>query len=201
MCSPPRQALPLGRRHSAASGETDQCAVFGLSVAPLLPEAEDKKVLNEATKYIHFAFNKATLLPSSFPRLEQMVKILGDYPDYSLSIAGHTDSKGDDNYNLRLSDERAASARAYMLSKGIPAARIESRGYGETKPLADNKTAAGQAQNRRVDFDAYLSGTPNAAETKYGPAPTPAPAAVKKAPAKKAPARPAAARKAPAKRK
>jgi len=102
-------------------------------------------VLNEATKYIHFAFNKATLLPSSFPRLEQMVKILGNYPDYSLSIAGHTDSKGDDNYNLRLSDERAAAARAYLLSKGLPAARIESRGYGETKPLADNKTAAGQA--------------------------------------------------------
>ncbi|AMJ65115.1 OmpA family protein [Hymenobacter sp. PAMC 26628] len=135
-------------------------------------KAETKKVLNEATKYINFDFNKATLKPSSFPKLEQMVQIMNEYPDYSLSIAGHTDSKGDDNYNLRLSYERAAAARKYMLSKGITAERIEARGYGETKPIADNKTAAGQAKNRRVDFDPYLTGETNAAEAKYGAAPT-----------------------------
>ncbi|MGI4735671.1 MAG: OmpA family protein [Janthinobacterium lividum] len=167
-------------------------------------KAEQKKILNEATKYINFDFNKATLKPSSFPKLEQMVQILNEYPDYSLSIAGHTDSKGDDNYNLKLSYERAASARTYMLSKGIPAERIEARGYGETKPIADNKTAAGQALNRRVDFDPYLTGEANAAEVKYGPAPTVAellkqgkasPASAKKAPAKKAPARKAVRKK------
>jgi outer membrane protein OmpA-like peptidoglycan-associated protein len=162
-------------------------------------KAEQKKILNEATKYINFDFNKATLKPSSYPKLEQMVQILNEYPDYSLSIAGHTDSQGDDNYNLKLSYERAASARTYMLSKGIPAERIEARGYGETKPIADNKTKAGQALNRRVDFDPYLTGEANAAEVKYGPAPTvaelqkqgkasPAPAK-KPAPKKKAPAR------------
>ncbi|MEJ7663771.1 MAG: OmpA family protein [Hymenobacter sp.] len=53
-------------------------------------------------------------------------------------MPGHTDSKGADDYNLRLSYERAASARKYMLEKGIPADRIEARGYGETKPIADN---------------------------------------------------------------
>ena len=152
-------------------------------------KAEQKKILNEATKYIQFDFNKSTLKPSSYPRLQQMVQILNEYPDYSLSIAGHTDSKGDDNYNLRLSDTRAASARTYMLSKGIPAERIESRGYGETKPIADNKTAAGQALNRRVDFDPYLTGEANAAEVKYGPAPALTAPAPKAAPAKKAPAR------------
>ncbi len=135
-------------------------------------KAETKKVLNEATKYINFDFNKSTLKPSSYPKLEQMVQIMNEYPDYSLSIAGHTDSKGDDNYNLRLSYERAAAARKYMLSKGIAAERIESRGYGETHPIADNKTAAGQAKNRRVDFDPYLTGETNAAEVKYGAAPT-----------------------------
>ncbi len=135
-------------------------------------KAEDKKILNEATKYINFAFNKATLTTSSYPKLDQMVRILNDYPDYSLSIAGHTDSKGADDYNLRLSYERAAAARTYMLKKGIPADRIEARGYGETKPIASNATAAGQAKNRRVDFDPYLTGTTNAAEAKYGPAPT-----------------------------
>jgi OOP family OmpA-OmpF porin len=135
-------------------------------------KAEAKKILNEATKYINFDFNKATLKASSYPKLEQMVQIMNDYPDYSLSIAGHTDSKGADDYNLRLSYERAASARKYMLSKGIPADRIEARGYGETKPIATNATAAGQALNRRVDFDPYLTGETNAAEAKYGPAPT-----------------------------
>jgi OOP family OmpA-OmpF porin len=175
-------------------------------------KAEQKKVLNEATKYINFDFNKSTLKTSSYPKLEQMVQILNEYPDYSLSIAGHTDNAGDDNYNLRLSYERAAAARTYMVSKGIPAERIESRGYGETKPIADNKTKAGQALNRRVDFDPYLTGEANAAEVKYGPAPTigelraagkplpgkkttgtgsprSRPAAAKKAPVKKAPAK------------
>jgi OOP family OmpA-OmpF porin len=123
---------------------------------------------------------------------------MNEYPDYSLSIAGHTDSKGNDEYNMRLSYERAASARAYMLSKGIPADRIESRGYGETKPIADNATAAGQALNRRVDFDPFLTGEANAAEVKYGPAPAePSEAEVKKSMAKKAPAKKAPARKAP----
>lgn len=135
-------------------------------------KAEAKKILNEATKYINFDFNKATLKASSYPKLQQMVQIMNDYPDYSLSIAGHTDSKGDDDYNLRLSYERAASARKYLLDKGIPADRIEARGYGETKPIASNATAAGQALNRRVDFDPYLTGETNAAEAKYGPAPS-----------------------------
>jgi OOP family OmpA-OmpF porin len=172
-------------------------------------KAEQKKILNEATRYIQFDFNKSTLKPSSNARLDQMVAILNEYPDYSLSIAGHTDSKGADDYNLRLSYERAASARAYMLSKGIPAERIEARGYGETKPLADNKSVVGQAQNRRVDFDPYLTGEANAAEVKYGPAPTvtellqqgkTSPTAVKKPVAKKAPAKKAPAKKAPVRR-
>ncbi|MGI4833104.1 MAG: OmpA family protein [Janthinobacterium lividum] len=156
-------------------------------------KAEQKKILNEATRYILFDFNKATLKPSSNTRLDQMVSILNEYPDYSLSIAGHTDSKGDDAYNLKLSYERAATARKYMLDHGIPAERIEARGYGETKPIASNTTATGQAQNRRVDFDPYLTGEANAAETKYGPAPTiaelKAQGQMSPAPAKKAPAR------------
>ncbi|MFD2719673.1 OmpA family protein [Hymenobacter monticola] len=170
-------------------------------------KVEQKKILNEATKYINFDYNKSTLKPSSYPRLDQMVAILNEYTDYSLSIAGHTDSKGDDNYNLKLSYERAA-ARAYMLSKGIPADRIEARGYGESKPIADNATAAGQALNRRVDFDAYLTGEANSAEVKYGPAPTVAQllqqaktSPAKATPAKKAPAKEKpAAKKAPVRR-
>ncbi|MGI4871188.1 MAG: OmpA family protein [Janthinobacterium lividum] len=166
---------PLDRDGDGVPDNEDRCpdraGPASNKGCPEIP-AEQKKILNEATKYINFDFNKATLKATSFPKLDQMVQIMNDYPDYSLSIAGHTDSKGADDYNLRLSYERAASARTYMLSKGIPADRIESRGYGETKPVADNATAAGQALNRRVDFDPYLTGEANSAEVKYGPAPT-----------------------------
>ncbi|RZK61164.1 MAG: OmpA family protein [Hymenobacter sp.] len=87
-------------------------------------KAEQKKILNEATKYIQFNFDKATLKLSSYLKLEQLVQILNEYPDYSLSIAGHTDNVGDDAYNLKLSYERAATAHTYMLA----AERIEARG-------------------------------------------------------------------------
>ncbi|GGG39088.1 OmpA family protein [Hymenobacter glacieicola] len=153
-------------------------------------KVEEKKRLQEATKYIQFEFNKATLKPISFPTLDGLVQILNDYPDYFLGISAHADNVGNDDYNLRLSDERAASARAYMLRKGIAEDRIVSHGYGESKPIAPNTTEAGRALNRRVEFDVYLPGDPNPAETKYGPAPAIPPAPVKAAaPAKKAPAK------------
>jgi len=168
-------------------------------------KAETKKVLNEATKYIQFDFNKATLKPTSYPKLEELVRILGEYPDYSLSIAGHTDNIGNDNYNQQLSFDRATAARTYMISKGIAESRIEGRGYGESKPIAPNTTDAGRALNRRVDFDLYLTGDANPTEAKYGPQPTlkemgetkPATPAnkAKKAPARKAPVRKAPVRK------
>jgi OOP family OmpA-OmpF porin len=203
---------PLDRDGDGVPDNEDRCPDrAGPASNKGCPEikAEQKKILNEATKYINFDFNKATLKPSSYPRLEQMVQIMNEYPDYSLSIAGHTDNVGNDDYNLRLSYERAAAARKYMLGKGIPAERIESRGYGETKPIADNKTKAGQALNRRVDFDPYLTGEANAAETKYGPAPSISElkAAGKKLPGKKTTgtgsprSRKAPVKKAPAKRK
>lgn len=168
-------------------------------------KAETKKRLQEATKFINFEVNKAVLLPSSYPTLKDLAAVMAEYPDYTLGISGHTDDKGNDNYNLRLSDDRAASARTYMLSQAVPAERIVSHGFGETKPIGDNATEAGRALNRRVEFDLYLTGDPNAAEVKYGPAPTIQPepvkaAPVKKAPAKKAPAR-RPARKAPARRR
>ena len=163
-------------------------------------KAESKKVLQEATKYIQFAYNKATLLPVSNQRLDQIVAVLTEYPDYSLGMSGHTDDVGNEAFNLRLSYDRAEAVRAYLIGKGIPAARIEARGYGKRKPIASNKTKAGQALNRRVEMDPYLTGEANPDEAKYGPAPTvaalkaqgktaPKGAAKKKAPAKKAPAK------------
>ncbi|WP_400191498.1 OmpA family protein [Hymenobacter sp. B81] len=169
--------------------------------------ADVRQRLKEATQFIGFELNRATLLPSSYPTLDSLAQLLRRYPDYTLSIAGHTDSRGAAAYNLRLSRERAAAARDYLLTRGIDAARVALRGYGAQHPLADNATDAGRSRNRRVEFDLFLTGDPNAAEAKYGPEPTaPSPATlkkatpVKKAPAKKIPARKAPARKAPARK-
>ncbi|MEP7236941.1 MAG: OmpA family protein, partial [Ferruginibacter sp.] len=78
--------------------------------------------------------------------------ILNENPTFKVQIDGHTDSQGGDDYNQKLSDERAASVKAYLMSKGIAEGRLSSAGYGESKPVADNKTAAGRAKNRRVEM-------------------------------------------------
>ncbi|MFZ1634112.1 MAG: OmpA family protein, partial [Chitinophagales bacterium] len=70
----------------------------------------------------------------------------------SWSIEGHTDDQGEDKMNQELSDKRAAAVRKYFVSKGIAESRLTSIGYGESKPIADNKTSAGRAQNRRVEI-------------------------------------------------
>ncbi len=192
---------PLDRDGDGVPDYQDKCPdTPGPAANKGCPEmkAEAKKVLQEATKFIQFEFNKARLLPVSNKRLDQIVAVLNEYPDYSLSISGHTDNVGNEAYNLRLSYDRAAAVRAYLLAKGIPAARIEARGYGKLKPIAENKTKAGQARNRRVEMDPYLNGDANPAEAKYGPAPT---VAALKAQGKTAPKGAAPARKkAPAKK-
>ena len=73
-------------------------------------------------------------------------------PEYKLTIAGHTDNQGDPLKNLDLSDRRALSVKLYLMKKGVDISRMTSIGYGDTKPVADNKTAAGRKQNRRVEF-------------------------------------------------
>jgi len=84
--------------------------------------------------------------------LNSVVAILNDNPTYKVTIDGHTDDVGKDDMNQTLSDNRAASVKAYFVSKGIDESRLTSTGYGETKPIADNKTAAGKAKNRRVEM-------------------------------------------------
>jgi outer membrane protein OmpA-like peptidoglycan-associated protein len=168
-------------------------------------QAETRRRLQEATAFIGFERNKAILLPSSYPTLDTIARILTQYPDYSLSIAGHTDSQGPAAYNLRLSRERAATARRYLLAKGLTDSRVELRGYGAGHPLVTNSTEAGRARNRRVEFDLFLSGDPNAAQVKYGIEPTisaarPAvkrKAALTKTKKKKKPTRKVRSRKAP----
>ncbi|GAA3936677.1 OmpA family protein [Hymenobacter algoricola] len=158
---------------------------------------ETRQTLQDATRAISFEPNKDTLLPASYPTLAALLPILTAYPDHSLSIAGHTDSRGPVAFNLALSRERAEAARRYLLSKGVAESRLQLRGYGATHPLVSNAAEAGRARNRRVEFDLFITKDRNAAEVKYGPEPTAASlkAAMNK---KKAPVRKAAVRKRPA---
>lgn len=114
---------------------------------------EVKKRLAFAARNIQFETGKATIRPVSYKILDEVASILNEYSYYDVNVDGHTDDVGNDASNLQLSKDRAASAVAYLVSKGIPASRLVSEGYGETKPVGNNKTAAGRAQNRRVEFN------------------------------------------------
>ena len=101
---------------------------------------------------IFFDFNKADVKPAMQEQLTEIAKALAAVPDQNLLIEGHTDSDGPSEYNLILSEKRAQSVRSILLAGGIPAERIETKGYGQTNPVAPNSTATGKAQNRRVEI-------------------------------------------------
>lgn len=107
---------------------------------------------------VFFDFDKYNLRPESYIELDRVVGFLNEYPNIEIEMSAHTDSKGADEYNMTLSDNRARSVMEYIISKGISKTRIISQGYGETKPVADNTNAdgsdnpEGRQLNRRVEF-------------------------------------------------
>jgi OOP family OmpA-OmpF porin len=104
----------------------------------------------EQTLKLLFDFDSAELRPESITELERVVKFMGDVPFATTLIQGHTDSVGGDAYNLALSDRRAKAVFDYLSSRGVDPARVKSEGKGEAEPIADNKTAEGRQENRRV---------------------------------------------------
>lgn len=101
---------------------------------------------------IYFETGKAVLKPTSFRSLNALVLFLNEYPNVKVEIGGHTDDVGSATINQKISQERALAVAEYVMAQGIPSHRIESKGYGFSKPKASNKTADGRAKNRRVDF-------------------------------------------------
>jgi outer membrane protein len=104
----------------------------------------------EQTLKLLFDFDSAELRPESITELERVVKFMGDVPFATALVEGHTDSVGSDAYNLALSDRRAKAVFDYLSSRGVDPARLKSVGKGETAPIADNSTAEGRQENRRV---------------------------------------------------
>lgn len=117
---------------------------------------ETKERLAFATKNVQFETGRADLKVQSFRILDEVVDILNQYPDYKLSIDGHTDDVGAREKNLRLSTERARACYDYLVYRGVAAARLRSAGHGEAKPIASNKSEKGREQNRRVEFNMAL---------------------------------------------
>jgi OOP family OmpA-OmpF porin len=110
---------------------------------------EDGKIIANG---IRFDVGKATLKPESMGIINEVVDLMKEHPDLRFSVEGHTDSDGDDALNMALSEQRAESVKATMISLGIPADRLESKGWGESMPIMDNSTPEGKANNRRVEF-------------------------------------------------
>ena len=101
---------------------------------------------------VNFAFDKADLLPESYPVLNEAVKLLSDKPEVNVEIEGYCDYIGTEEYNQKLSVERAQTVKVYLVSKGIAENRLTTIGYGKSNPIADNKTDEGRALNRRIVF-------------------------------------------------
>lgn len=101
---------------------------------------------------ITFEVNQSTLNTSIYKTLDAVVKVLNEFNETKLQVAGHTDSSGDAGYNQELSERRAKSVSDYLLSRGVTGNRLITVGYGETRPIASNQTSSGRAENRRVEL-------------------------------------------------
>lgn len=155
--------LPTGRTYALNAG-TEGYLFFsqnydvqgsGTAVKPFtldVPMEPLKAGATIALRNIFFATGSAALLPTSNAELDQLSRLLFVNPTLRLELSGHTDNVGDDASNQKLSDQRANAVRDYLLGKGIEAARLVAKGYGESRPMTTNDTEEGRALNRRTEI-------------------------------------------------
>jgi outer membrane protein OmpA-like peptidoglycan-associated protein len=154
-------------RKGAAIGAASGAVIGGVSGAVMDKQEEKLRkagiqterdeagnlIVNLSGESLKFDTGKATLKPEGESLLTRLAGVLKQYPENRISISGHTDSVGDAAANRGLSQSRAESVKAYILSQGVPTRCVLSAvGYGEEHPIADNNTAAGKAMNRRVEL-------------------------------------------------
>jgi outer membrane protein OmpA-like peptidoglycan-associated protein len=128
-------------------------SVVNLPVATKEPVAGEKAAEKIRLPIVHFDFDKYNVKKMYVPDLEQHVAYLSANPSSPVTVEGHTDYIGSNQYNQRLSERRANAVRKYLVEKGIASSRIRVVGYGEQRPIADNKTKEGRAINRRAEFE------------------------------------------------
>ena len=113
---------------------------------------EDVKKFTGVIEGIYFDTAKASIKKMSYRKLDDAVGVLKKFPHLRIEVSGHTDDRGNDAYNQALSEERAVAVKEYMVTHGVDASRITTRGAGESQPRESNKTKAGRAKNRRIEF-------------------------------------------------
>ena len=111
-----------------------------------------KAEIRLAAKGIFFESGRGVIKAASFTNLNKLASIMNSYEEANVMIEGHTDSQGEDADNLILSQQRADAVKRYLSSHGVSDSRMTAKGYGESKPIADNESAEGRGLNRRVDF-------------------------------------------------
>jgi len=135
---------------------TGECIGVGgtrTASATVTVTAPPPKVLDKMTFRINFDFDKSVIREADEAELKKAVGFVKKYPNANVKIEGHTDSMGTDPYNQKLSEQRAEAVQNYLIHKGaVQRADISTVGYGESRPIADNKTDEGRAENRRVDI-------------------------------------------------
>lgn len=114
--------------------------------------AIQKKVETGTLPKIQFEFDKDVITPESYPTLQLVARLLNKNPRLKVICLAHTDSVGTEEYNLDLSERRARSVKAFLVKEGVAPPSIRFKGMGYSRPIADNATDEGRAQNRRVEF-------------------------------------------------
>jgi OOP family OmpA-OmpF porin len=144
---PPAPRPPADDDRDGVANAADRC--------PATP-AGDRVDANgcslRATLPVYFNYDSSVVRPDAYAELDSLAKFLKDVPGARGVVEGHTDSAGSDTYNQALSQRRADAVRKYLVGKGVDENRLQTKGLGESQPAADNKTADGRAQNRRVVF-------------------------------------------------
>lgn len=138
--------------HGSAKG--DPAMIRNIRIAEGGVELYDRLMTDGkiVTRGILFDVGKATLKPESMGVINEIGSLMKKHPDVKFSVEGHTDSDGDEAFNQQLSEARAASVKNALVELGINASRLETKGFGENKPVSDNTTPEGKANNRRVEF-------------------------------------------------
>ena len=118
---------------------------------PPTPQPEPN-ILQDAFDNLNFDFGKSTIRENSFHALDKLAQTLVEAKNWKIDIDGHTDDKGSDSFNQKLSQDRANAVKSYLVSKGVTADTIIATGFGETKPIVKNDSDANRERNRRVEF-------------------------------------------------